>query len=289
MQTIKNLFANIRMNDFISKISNIRINDIVDILIVALVLYKLFMLIKETRAEQLTKGIFALFIFTQLSEWLELYTINWILKQVMTIGSLAILIMFQPELRRALEHLGRSRLLTKSFFNVEEDEINVIADELVNAIASLSRQKIGALIVFENKTGLNEIIETGTYIDGELSSGLLINIFIPNTPLHDGAVIIKGGKIKAAGCFLPLTDNKSLSRSLGTRHRAALGISERSDALTVVVSEETGAISTAENGKIARYLDIKTLKQTILDMYGPEEPKENFMTKWRKKDEQRDE
>lgn len=286
MQTLRDLFANVRMNNLIN---NIRINDIVDILIVALLFYKLFMLIKETRAEQLTKGIFALFVFTKVSEWLELYTINWILKQVMTIGSLAILIMFQPELRRALEHLGRSRIFTKSFFSMEEDKTESLADELVDAIASLSRQKIGALIVFENKTGLSEIIETGTYIDGDISSGLLINIFIPNTPLHDGAVIIKGDKIKAAGCFLPLTDNQSLSRSLGTRHRAALGISERSDALTIVVSEETGAISTAENGKIARYLDIKTLRQIILDMYGPEDPKENFITKWRHKDEQRDE
>lgn len=281
------------LTNFISRIgglaSNIRVNDIIDIIIVALVLYKLFMLIRETRAEQLTKGIFAIVIFTGVSEYLELYTINWILKQIMTVGALAILIMFQPELRRALEHLGRSRFLTKGFITMGESEVEKVVDEFVIAVSSLSRQKIGALIVFERSTGLNEIIETGTYLNAQVSSGLIINIFIPNTPLHDGAMIVRGDKIMAAGCFLPLTDNQSLSRSLGTRHRAALGISERSDALTVVVSEETGAISIAENGKISRYLDNKTLKQVLINMYGPDEPKEKFFTKWRRDNEERDE
>lgn len=269
-------------------VGNIGINDIIDIVIVAIVLYKLFMLIRETRAEQLTKGIFAMVIFTGISEVFKLYTINWILKQVMTVGALAILIMFQPELRRALEHLGRSRFLTKGFLSMEESQVAKIVDELVIAISSLSRQKIGALIVFEKSTGLNEIIETGTYIDADISSGLLINIFIPNTPLHDGAVIVRRDKIMAAGCFLPLTDNQTLSPTLGTRHRAALGISEKSDALTVVVSEETGAISIAENGKISRYLDNKTLKKVLIDVYGPEEPKENFFAKWRRDNEEGD-
>lgn len=265
---------------------NIRIQDIIDILIVALVFYKLFMLIRETRAEQLTKGIFALFIFTKVSEWLKLYTINWLLKQIVTVGTLAILIVFQPELRRALEYLGRSRFFTKSFVEIKDETISQVVDEIVEAVASLSRQKIGALIVIERKTGLNEIIETGTRIDGKVSSDLLINIFIPNTPLHDGAVIIREDIIKAAGCFLPLTDNMSLSKDLGTRHRAALGISEKSDGLAIVVSEETGAISIAENGSLARYLDAKTLKQILMDTYKPEETKQTFITKWRRKDEQ---
>jgi len=276
LQEIKNIFL------------NIRVRDIIDILIVAIAFYKLFMLIRETRAEQLTKGIFALFVFTKISQWLELFTINWLLKQIMTVGTLAILIVFQPELRRALEYIGRSRFFTKSFVEIKDESLSMVVNEIVEAAASLSRQKIGALIVIERKTGLSEVVETGTKIDGKVSSDLLINIFIPNTPLHDGAVIIKEDRIKAAGCFLPLTDNMSLSRDLGTRHRAALGISEKSDGLAIVVSEETGAISIAENGSLARYLDIKTLEQILLDMYKPKESKQNFITKWRRKDEQRD-
>ena len=276
MQYVKGLFLNIRMRD------------IIDIFIVALAFYKLFMLIKETRAEQLTKGIFALFLFTKISGWLELYTVNWILEKAMTVGVLAVLIVFQPELRRALEYIGRSRFFTKSFIEIKGESLSQVVDEIVEAVASLSRQKIGALIVMERKTGLGEIVDTGTQIGGKVSSDLLINIFIPNTPLHDGAVIIKEDIVKAAGCFLPLTDNTSLSRELGTRHRAALGISEKSDSLTIVVSEETGAISIAESGSLARYLDTKTLKQILMDMYKPKDQKQTFITKWRRKDEQRE-
>ncbi len=277
MQYIKDLFL------------NIRIRDIFDILIVAIAFYKLFMLIRETRAEQLTKGIFILFALTKVSEWLEFYTLNWILDTTMTVGVLAILIVFQPELRRALEYIGRSRFFTKSFAEIKGESLKEIFSEIVDAVASLSRQKIGALIVIERETGLNEVAETGTKIEGKVSSDLLINIFIPNTPLHDGAVIIKDDTIKAAGCFLPLTDNTSLSKDLGTRHRAALGISERSDCLAIVVSEETGSISIAENGSLARYLDIKTLEQILMDMYKPKDQQPSFLTKWRNKYEQRKE
>ncbi|SHH96917.1 diadenylate cyclase CdaA [Sporanaerobacter acetigenes] len=277
MQYLKELFL------------NIRIRDIIDILIVAFAFYKLFMLIRETRAEQLTKGILVLFVATKISEWLELYTVYWILEKTMTVGVLAILIVFQPELRRALEYLGRSRFFTKSFMEIKDENVNEAVDEIVDAVASLSRQKIGALIVMERETGLNEVVETGTRIDGKISSGLLINIFIPNTPLHDGAVVIKEDIVKAAGCFLPLTDNMSLSKELGTRHRAALGVSEKSDCLAIVVSEETGAISVAENGSLARYLDVKTLKQILLDLYKPKEQRQSFLIKWRRKDEQGEE
>ncbi|QAT63478.1 TIGR00159 family protein [Acidilutibacter cellobiosedens] len=265
---------------------NIRIRDIIDILIVAFAFYKLFMLIRETRAEQLIKGILVLFIATKVSEWLELYTVYWILDKTMTVGVIAILIVFQPELRRGLEYIGRSRFFTKSFVEIEDESLNKIMDEIVDAVASLARQKIGALIVMERETGLNEVVETGTKIEGKVSSGLLINIFIPNTPLHDGAVIIKEDTVKAAGCFLPLTENASLSKELGTRHRAALGISERSDCIAIVVSEETGAISVAENGSLSRYLDVKTLKQILMDMYKYKDQKQIFLLKWRHKDEQ---
>lgn len=277
MQYLKDLFL------------NIRVRDIFDILIVAMAFYKLFRLIRETRAEQLTKGIFVLFALTKISEWLEFYTLNFILDTTMTVGVLAILIVFQPELRRALEYIGRSRFFTKSFSEIKGESLKEVFDEIVDAVASLSRQKIGALIVIERETGLNEVVETGTRIQGKVSSDLLINIFIPNTPLHDGAVIIKDDIIKAAACFLPLTDNASLSKDLGTRHRAALGISERSDCLAIVVSEETGSISIAENGSLARYLDTKTLKQILMDMYKPKDQQPSFLMKWRNKDGQREE
>ncbi|HZH93707.1 MAG TPA: diadenylate cyclase CdaA [Tissierellaceae bacterium] len=264
---------------------NIRIRDIVDILIVAVVLYKLYTLIKETRAEQLLKGIGVLLVLTEVSEWLELYTINWILGNAMTVGTLAILIVFQPELRRGLEYIGRSRFFSKSLIEIRGESMSRVVDEIVEATASLARQKIGALIVLEKQTGLNEVVETGTKIGGTVSSDLLINIFIPNTPLHDGAVIIKDDIIKAAACFLPLTDSSSVSKELGTRHRAALGISERSDSISIIVSEETGAISIAENGTISRYLDSKTLKQILLEMYKPKNSDQTFMTRWRNRDE----
>ena len=274
------------MQDIINIFSNVRIRDVIDILIVALVLYKLFNLIKETRAEQLTKGIVVLLILTKLSEWAKFYTINWILDNAMTVGTLAILIVFQPELRRGLEYIGRSSLLKKSLIEVRGESLSKVVEEIVDAVASLSRQKIGALIVLERQTGLNEVADTGTRINGLVTSDLLINIFIPNTPLHDGAVIIKDDRIKAAAAFLPLTDSFGISKELGTRHRAAIGISERSDSLSIVVSEETGSISIAENGTISRYLDIKTLRQILTDMYKPEEEKQSFFTKWRLKNDQ---
>lgn len=264
----------------------IRIKDIIDIIIVAAVFYKLFTLIRETRAEQLSKGIIALFIAAKISGWLGLYTINWILENAMTVGVLAILIVFQPELRRGLEYIGRSRFFTKSFLEVKGESISETVEEIVEATSSLSRQKIGALIVLERETGLNEVVDTGTKIDGKVSSNLLINIFIPNTPLHDGAVIIKDDTIKGAACFLPLTENSNISKELGTRHRAALGISERSDSLAIIVSEETGAISIAENGSIARHLDSKTLTQILMDMYKSKDPTVPFMSKWRQNDEE---
>ncbi|MDR7857702.1 diadenylate cyclase CdaA [Tissierella sp.] len=272
--------------EFISRLfSDIRIGDIVDILIVSAVFYKLFTLIRETRAEQLTKGIFALFVFAKLSGFLKLYTINWILENAMTVGVIAILIVFQPELRRGLEYIGRSRFFTKSFLEIKGESLSKTVEEIVEACASLSRQKIGALIVLERETGLNEVADTGTKINGLVSSNLLINIFIPNTPLHDGAVIIKDDVVKAAACFLPLTENTNVSKELGTRHRAALGISEKSDSLSIIVSEETGSISIAENGTIARHLDSKTLKQILTDMYKPKDSAESFIVKWRRKDE----
>lgn len=271
----------VTLQSFIDNFVNMRVRDVVDIIIVAIVLYRIYLLLKETRAEQLAKGIVILLVLAKITEVAELYTITWILNGAMTVGAIAVLIVFQPELRRALEYIGRGRFFVKPLAEIRGENLSNVVEELVEATASLSRQKIGALIVLERHTGLNEVAETGTRIDGLVSSTLLINIFIPNTPLHDGAVIIKDDKIKAAACFLPLTDNTSLSKELGTRHRAAIGISERSDCLAIIVSEESGAISIAENGTISRYLDSKTLKQILTGMYETKNNKDFFLFKWR--------
>ena len=268
------------MTEFIaSRLSSIRIRDLVDILIVAVLVYNLIKILRGTRAEQLSKGIIFILILTHISESLELYTINWILSHLITLGMVAIRIVFQPELRRGLEFIGRSSSIRKGM-GLGTKKTNAMAAEIASAVGSLSRQKIGALIVIERQTGLSEIADTGTSLDAFISSGLLINIFIPNTPLHDGAVIIRGDRIVAAACFLPLTDNRNLAKDLGTRHRAAIGMSERSDSLSIIVSEETGAISTAENGKISRHIDLTTLEDILDQVYEPKVQRfENLMDK----------
>jgi len=196
---------------------------------------------------------------------LQLHTLNWILVYTLQVGVIAFLIIFQPELRAGLEHIGRARFnfIGKNSINISEDDLKQSIEEIVESIYSLSRQKIGALIVMERETKIGEIINTGTIINGEISTQLLINIFIPNTPLHDGAVVIRGDKIKAAACFLPLTESKDLSKDLGTRHRAAIGISEISDCLALTVSEETGAVSVAKSGKIYRNLSKERLTNIL--------------------------
>ncbi|MGF0040528.1 diadenylate cyclase CdaA [Peptoniphilaceae bacterium SGI.131] len=255
------------LNELKLIISTIKITDIVDILVMSYVIYKLISLVKETRAEQLLKGLFFVLIFARVAEVLNLYTVSWLINNILTAGLILIIVVFQPELRRVFEKLGRSNKLFTSLFKYKVEENRFKSDEITNAVASLARQKIGALIVIENKVGLMDITETGTLINGEVTSELLINIFIPNTPLHDGAVIIKEDRIVSAGCFLPLTNNQSLSKDLGTRHRAALGISEKSDAFVIIVSEETGIISTAQNGVISRYVDAETLRDTLVNLF----------------------
>lgn len=273
------------MSVFMDLFNIISIRDIIDITIIAIITYNALKLIKGTRAEQLSKGILVILVLTKLSEWFKLYTINWLLNNIMTWGFVAILIVFQPELRRGLEFIGRTSSLRNKSSN--KNDLPEVVKEITEAVASLSRQKIGALIIFQRKTGLNEIVETGTKVDGYVSSGLLINIFIPNTPLHDGAVIIKGDRVVAAACFLPLSDNANISKELGTRHRAGIGITERSDALALMVSEETGSISIAEDGVISRYLDIPTLEKILGDMYNPSiDNNGSIFGKWRDLDEE---
>ena len=235
--------------DFLTDIS---LKDIVDILIVSYVIYNLILLVRGTRAVQLLKGIFVIVVTWALSYVFELTTLQWIIRQIFTYGVLALVIIFQPELRRALDQLGRGKLLRRT---PADEDVNKRINEVLKALNYLSKKKYGALIVFERETGLNDYVETGIVIDSRISSELLINIFIPNTPLHDGAVIIRRDRLIAAGCYLPLSENPFISKELGTRHRAAIGIGEVSDAISVAVSEETGQISLAINGQIVR--DIK--------------------------------
>lgn len=242
------------LNDFIDIIFRMSIYDVVDILIVAYIFYKVFMFIKDTRAEQVLKGIVVLLLATQLSSLFKFHTLYWILVNALNVGVIAVCIIFQPELRAGFEYLGRTNfnLLGKSGVNAESKRLNKAIDEIVETLYSLSRQKIGALIILERETKISDIINTGTIIDGDVSRQLLINIFIPNTPLHDGAVVIRDNKVKAAACFLPLSQSKDLTKDLGTRHRAGVGISEVSDCITLIVSEETGEVSIAKSGKLYR-------------------------------------
>ena len=238
---------------------------IVDISIVSYVIYKMAMLVRETRAWQLIKGILFILIASKLSDILGLRTIAFILKMIIQYLAIALVVLFQPELRRGLEQIGRSRF--KNFFSFEDESYTIKVksniEEIIKAVVEMSRTFTGALIVIERETKIGDIINSGIQIDSNVTSELLINIFTPNTPLHDGAVVIRGDKIKAAACFLPLTENPNLSKELGTRHRAALGISEVSDAIVVVVSEESGKISVALNGGLTRNLTSDTLRKAL--------------------------
>ena len=255
-------------------LSTIRITDVIDIFIVSFMFYKLFALIRGTRATQLIKGILFIFIGSKLSEFFKLYTISWILNNAVTVGFIAILIVFQPELRRILEHIGNNKLLKPVNFEESRSNANVI-EEIVKATYSLAGKKIGALMVLERKTGLRDIIETGISLNSDISYELLMNIFIPNTPLHDGAVVISNDHIIAASCFLPLTDNKQISMELGTRHRAGIGISEKSDAIVIVVSEETGYVSICEKSKINRNVSKEYLLNYLVKNFVVEEKNTN--------------
>lgn len=251
------------MQTVIGTIRGMNIFSIIDIIVVSYIFYKGYSLIKDSRAEQLLKGIILIVVLIPISDALQLTMLNWILNKTMVIGVLSLVIIFQPEIRRALEQLGRTAFTEKHIF-VDEETLNKVINEIVVAVDNLSRSKTGALIVLEQNTGLAEIINTGTRLDAIVSSALLENIFVVNTPLHDGATIIRNDKIAAAGCFLPLTNNNDLNKKLGTRHRAGLGISEVSDALVIIVSEETGTISLAVNGKLTRNYEKEVLRDIIV-------------------------
>ena len=264
------------MQNFITMVMNslksMSFTAIIDILVVAFIFYKGYMLIKETRAEQLLKGIAFIIILIPISAILNLSMLYFILSKTLTIGIISVVIIFQPEIRRALEHLGRSAFEDKHGF-VDKEQRNIYVNEIVNAVSNLADSKTGALIAIEQGTGLGEIISSGTIIEAKITSNVLENIFVVNTPLHDGATIIGKDKILAAGCVLPLTNNKEINKKLGTRHRAGIGLSEISDALVIIVSEETGIISLAINGRLTRNYDKDRLRSILLKIMDHREEK----------------
>ncbi|GAB6992360.1 diadenylate cyclase CdaA [Paenibacillus pini] len=258
------------------------IKDIIDVAIVTYIIYQVILLVRGTRAVQLLKGILVLVIVWALSTWFDLYTLKWLMNQMFTFGVLAVFIIFQPELRRALEQLGRGKFFGRS--SVEDEELNKLIGEVIKSVNYLARRKIGALIVFERDTGLNEYTESGIPMQSVISSQLLINIFIPNTPLHDGAVIVQNQRISAAACYLPLSENPFISKELGTRHRAAIGISEVGDAISIVVSEETGQISLAINGQVVRDIKEESLISKLYEELRPNSSlKEKRPAFWKRK------
>ncbi len=255
--------------------------DIVDIAIISYVIYRLILLIRGTRAEQLVKGLIVLLLATVISDQVGLDTLHWTLRQTMTVGLIAIPIVLQPELRRALEHLGRGKIFQSTYFSTSSQDFDNMLDELTKAISVLVKKRIGALIVIERSTGLKEFADTGIEVNGQVTAELLVNIFFPRSPLHDGAVIIQGNQIAAAGCYLPMTEDPNLSKELGTRHRAGIGITEHSDALAIIVSEETGIISVANDGVLSRYLDEKKLRNLLVEECSPERSDGFSLWSWR--------
>ncbi len=250
---------------------SLSIIDAAEIVILAVLLYFILRWIKDTRAWMLLKGILSIALFTLVASIFQMDTILWLVNNAINVGIIAVVIVFQPELRRALEELGRKQLISSAlFFDNQRDTNKRFSDksisEIVRACFSMGKVRTGALIVIERQESLKEFIGTGIEIDGIISDSLLINIFEHNTPLHDGAVIMRGNRIVAATCYLPLTENRDLSKELGTRHRAAVGISEVSDALVIVVSEETGEVSVAIAGQIIRNVDGDFLRNKLYEI-----------------------
>ena len=253
-------------------VSTIGLLDYIDILIVTILFYQLYQQIHDTRAITLVKGLMIIVLIKLICDGINLHAMSWFLEKSVNWLFVALPILFQPELRRALEHLGQGHFLVKSASLLKREDAEAAVGEIVKTAKRLSQTKTGALMVIERKTKLNDISSTGIHIDGIISSEFLLNVFIVNTPLHDGAAIIRGNRLISAACVLPLTENHRLSTELGTRHRAALGLSEQCDALIVVVSEETGTISVAENGRMIRHLDAPTLSAKIRPAFVSEDP-----------------
>ena len=253
--------------------------NLIDICLVWFVIYELMMLLKGTKAVQLFKGVLVIIVIKLISWYVGLQTLSWIMDQVINWGIIAIIIIFQPEIRRGLEHLGRGSVFT---YNKTGNQEEKMVEALDQAIQYMSKRRIGALITIQQNTGLEDYIETGISLDADVTGALLINIFIPNTPLHDGAVIIKDNKIAVAAAYLPLSESNLIPKELGTRHRAAVGISEVTDALTIVVSEETGGVTVTKNNELIRDLTqqdyLKLLRNELVPRQ--EEVKTNPVTRF---------
>jgi diadenylate cyclase len=247
-------------------ISVLEFSDVVDMLIVFFIASYAVRFIRTTRTWQLGKGLLIIVAVYVLSNVFHLYTVSWLIGNLLSIGLIALVVVFQPELRRALEFLGRGKFATRGF-SLEREKYGTTADAITSAIGYFAERREGALIIVENETALQDVAETGTMLDADISTPLLENIFYKGSPLHDGAVILRGDRILAAGCVLPLTENPNLSKDLGTRHRAGIGITEVSDALVLIVSEETGIISMAQDGKLSRFLDLKAVEKALLNLY----------------------
>ena len=263
------------LQNFFQTITTMRLSDYVDIALVAFIIYLLMPLIRTPSTMRIARSVAVLLLVAWLTNEMELYAISFILNQFLQVGLLAFVILFQPELRRMLDRLGNVRL--RSFFGLEKvaQEMETVISQTVMACEIMSREKVGALIVFSREARLDEYMRTGTQIEGQVSEQLIRNIFFPKASLHDGAMIIRDGRVTAAACVLPLSDSERLSAELGTRHRAAVGMSEVSDAVIVVVSEETGAISVAVGGMLKRHLAPQTLEMMLRAELCPDEKKED--------------
>ena len=272
------------IQEMFSQFTKMRWSDYLDIAIVAFLIYKLLPLIKSPSTKRIAGTVVAILVVVWLADLANLYTISWILNQFLSVGFLAVIILFQPELRRVLDRLGSVRLRTLLGTSKPVQEMDSVITQTVMACEIMSREKVGALIVFAREARLEEYFKTGTRINGQVSEQLIRNIFFPKASLHDGAMIIRDGQIAAAGCVLPLSDSNRLSADLGTRHRAGVGMSESSDAVVVIVSEETGTISVAVGGMLKRHLAPQTLERLLRNELAPEQPEQDNNALTRLKD-----
>ena len=278
------------LRSFLEYLPSVQFMDFLDVAIVAFLIYKLLPIFRSTGTARIAWIVLAVIVVSALTEALELHTLNFLLSQLLAVGLVAIVVLFQPELRRMIDHMSNIKL--KSFLGIErsEQEMVPVIAQTVKACAMMSQDKVGALIVFARHSRLDEYFKTGTMIDGQVSEQLIRNVFFPKASLHDGAMVIRDGRVTAAGCVLPLSNSNRISADLGTRHRAAVGISELTDAVVVVVSEETGAISVAVGGVLKRYLAPQTLEKLLRNELCPEvnDQEENLVVKLRQKLQKKD-
>lgn len=269
---------------------NFTVRDAIDVALIAVIIYQLLNLTRQTRALSVVKGLGVLLLGAGVSEALRLQTVNWLLTYVINAGVIVVVVLFQPEIRRLLESIGQGKIIKRatqilSVAPHDEKDRTYIGEELFDALVNMSRTRTGALIIIEQDTMLDAIMQSGTRVDARITSALIENIFYPNTPLHDGAVIVRDGRIAAAGCILPLTKRTDISQALGTRHRACIGMSENSDAYCFVVSEERGVISMAHDGVLHENYDSASLRQALGELFGvPSHP----LTLWERLDSRKE-